>query len=54
MVGKVGKGRSDERGGDWLMARNGKVAVPDGPGLGCDPDMAVVERYRSAPVTVTK
>jgi L-alanine-DL-glutamate epimerase-like enolase superfamily enzyme len=40
--------------GDWLDARGGRVAVPDGPGLGCDPDMAVVERYRSAPVTVTK
>jgi len=40
--------------GDWLSARNGKVSVPDGPGLGCDPDMAVVERYRSAPTTVIK
>jgi D-galactarolactone cycloisomerase len=40
--------------GPWLEARGGKVKVPDGPGLGCDPDMAVVERYRSAPVTVIK
>jgi L-alanine-DL-glutamate epimerase-like enolase superfamily enzyme len=23
----------------------GNIAVPDGPGLGCEPDMAVVERY---------
>ena len=24
--------------------------VPPGPGLGCDPDEAVLERYRRAPV----
>ncbi len=40
--------------GAALQAKGGKVAVPEGPGLGCDPDMAVVERYLSAPVTVTK
>jgi D-galactarolactone cycloisomerase len=40
--------------GPWLDAAGGKVKVPDGPGLGCDPDMAVVERYRSAPDHVTK
>jgi D-galactarolactone cycloisomerase len=40
--------------GPWLDAADGKVRVPDGPGLGCDPDMAVVERYRSAPDHVTK
>src|SRR5262249_29465291 len=40
--------------GTWLDAVGGKVKVPDGPGLGCDPDMAVVERYRSAPDHVTK
>jgi len=40
--------------GAWLDAHGGKVRVPDGPGLGCDPDMAVVERYRSAPATVIK
>jgi L-alanine-DL-glutamate epimerase-like enolase superfamily enzyme len=40
--------------GPWLSAVGGKVKVPDGPGLGCDPDMAVVERYRSAPDHVTK
>ncbi len=40
--------------GPWLDAVGGNVKVPDGPGLGCDPDMAVVERYRSAPDHVTK
>ncbi len=29
----------------WTEAEGGMLAVPDGPGLGCDPDMAVVERY---------
>jgi D-galactarolactone cycloisomerase len=40
--------------GTWTDAADGKVKVPDGPGLGCDPEMAVVERYRSAPDHVTK
>lgn len=31
--------------GDWVVAKDGKVAVPDGPGLGCDPDMAILKRY---------
>jgi D-galactarolactone cycloisomerase len=39
--------------GSWLDAKDGKVLVPQGPGLGCDPDMAIVDRYRSGPVTVT-
>src|SRR5205085_147904 len=30
--------------GPWLEAKGGKVAVPQTPGLGCDPDMAIVER----------
>jgi D-galactarolactone cycloisomerase len=40
--------------GDWLEARNGKVTIPQGPGLGCDPDPAVVQRYRDGPDTVIK
>lgn len=32
--------------GAWTTVRDGSVAVPDGPGLGCAPDMALVERYR--------
>ena len=29
----------------WTEAKGGMLAVPDGPGLGCDPDPAVVEEY---------
>ena len=32
--------------GDAIMPVNGRIAVPQGPGLGRDPDMDVVERYR--------
>jgi D-galactarolactone cycloisomerase len=38
----------------WTEARDGKMAVPDGPGLGCDPDMAVVERYRVHQPTIIR
>jgi L-alanine-DL-glutamate epimerase-like enolase superfamily enzyme len=30
----------------WTDVHGGRAAVPQGPGLGCDPDMAVVNRYR--------
>jgi L-alanine-DL-glutamate epimerase-like enolase superfamily enzyme len=40
--------------GPWLDAEGGKVRVPQGPGLGCDPDMAVMERYRDGPVTTIR
>jgi D-galactarolactone cycloisomerase len=36
--------------GDSMVAKDGKVRVPTGPGLGVEPDMAVVERYRQGPV----
>ena len=32
--------------GDWQRAVDGKVKVPQGPGLGVEPDMNVIERYR--------
>jgi len=32
--------------GDAIAIRNGRLGVPQGPGLGHDPDMDVVERYR--------
>jgi len=32
--------------GDAAVVVNGQLAVPSGPGLGVDPDPAVVERYR--------
>jgi L-alanine-DL-glutamate epimerase-like enolase superfamily enzyme len=36
--------------GDWMRAEAGMVKVPAGPGLGVDPDMAIVEKYRQGPV----
>jgi L-alanine-DL-glutamate epimerase-like enolase superfamily enzyme len=38
---RVGDGSADH----WQLS-NGRLAVPQGPGLGHDPDMDVVERYR--------
>ena len=38
----------------WVRAENGMVAVPTGPGLGCDPDPAVLARYAHAPPTRTE
>ncbi len=32
----------------WVKPVNGKVKVPQGPGLGCDPDPAIVARYRTS------
>ncbi len=37
----------------WVRAEGGKVAVPSAPGLGCDPDPAVLARYTEAPATRT-
>lgn len=30
----------------WVRGENGRFPVPQGPGLGCDPDLDVLERYR--------
>ncbi len=38
----------------WTDAVDGKVAVPQGPGLGCDPDPAVIAKYRAHPPTITR
>jgi D-galactarolactone cycloisomerase len=38
----------------WTEAERGILKVPDGPGLGCDPDMAVIERYRVGRPTITR
>ncbi|WP_167481276.1 mandelate racemase/muconate lactonizing enzyme family protein [Acidovorax cavernicola] len=35
-----------------VRARKGRVRVPAGPGLGLEPDMAVIERYRLGPPVV--
>jgi D-galactarolactone cycloisomerase len=37
----------------WVKPVNGRVRVPQGPGLGYDPDMSVVERYRRGETVVT-
>jgi L-alanine-DL-glutamate epimerase-like enolase superfamily enzyme len=37
---------------DLVVAKDGMVAVPDGPGLGRDPDMAVLRRYQVAEPTI--
>ncbi len=37
---------------DLVVAKNGRVAVPDGPGLGRDPDMAVLKQYQVAEPTI--
>jgi D-galactarolactone cycloisomerase len=32
--------------GEWIDARDGEMRVPQGPGLGCDPEPELVARYR--------
>jgi len=34
--------------GEWINPVNGAFQVPDGPGLGLDPDPAVIKEYRVA------
>jgi D-galactarolactone cycloisomerase len=38
----------------WVRAVNGKVRLPDGPGLGCDPDLDVLKRFAKGPATRTE
>ena len=37
----------------WVRVKDGTVAVPTAPGLGCDPDPAVLARYTKAAPTRT-
>jgi len=37
----------------WVKPVGGRVKVPQGPGLGCDPDPAIVARYRGGDTVVT-
>ncbi len=37
----------------WVRSTNGHVRLPQGPGLGVDPDPEVMERYRKGTVTRT-
>jgi D-galactarolactone cycloisomerase len=38
----------------WVRAIDGKVKVPSGPGLGCDPDPAILTRYAKGQSTRTE
>ena len=40
--------------GEAMLAREGKVGVPQGPGLGVEPDMRIVERYRQGAVSLIR
>jgi L-alanine-DL-glutamate epimerase-like enolase superfamily enzyme len=40
--------------GDAMTAKDGKVSVPKGPGLGVEPDMRIVENYRHGPVVTIR
>jgi D-galactarolactone cycloisomerase len=40
--------------GRLTEAVDGRMAVPQGPGLGCDPDQAVLAKYRTHPPSVTR
>ena len=35
----------------WVQPEDGKLRVPEGPGLGCDPDPAILERYGIGSIT---
>jgi D-galactarolactone cycloisomerase len=36
----------------WVRARDGQLAMPQGPGLGCDPDPEILRRYTVGPPTM--
>lgn len=38
----------------WVRPEDGRLAVPSAPGLGCDPDPAVLARYAKGPPTRTE
>jgi L-alanine-DL-glutamate epimerase-like enolase superfamily enzyme len=40
--------------GDLVLATGGFVTVPDGPGLGRDPDPAVLQHYQVTPPTTLR
>lgn len=39
---------------NFVVPKNGRLPVPQGPGLGCDPDPAIMARYASVEKTVTR
>jgi L-alanine-DL-glutamate epimerase-like enolase superfamily enzyme len=40
--------------GDWIDLKDGAMRVPQGPGLGADPDPALIARYRTHPENIIK
>jgi len=40
--------------GNAMLAKDGKVEVPSGPGLGVEPDMKIVETYREGPAAMVR
>jgi L-alanine-DL-glutamate epimerase-like enolase superfamily enzyme len=40
--------------GDWIDLKDGVMRVPQGPGLGADPDPALIARYRTHPSNIIK
>jgi D-galactarolactone cycloisomerase len=40
--------------GDWIDVSNGELRVPLAPGLGADPDPALIARYRTHPANIIK
>ena len=40
--------------GDAMLAKDGKVRVPTGPGLGVEPDMSIVEKCRQGPAGIVR
>ena len=40
--------------GDWVDAKGGEMRVPQGPGLGVDPDPALIARYRTHAANVMR
>ncbi len=38
----------------WVRPVNARMKVPQGPGLGVEPDLAVIEKYRKGETTVTR
>jgi L-alanine-DL-glutamate epimerase-like enolase superfamily enzyme len=40
--------------GESMLAKDGKIRVPSGPGLGMEPDMAIVDKYRQGPAVTIR
>jgi L-alanine-DL-glutamate epimerase-like enolase superfamily enzyme len=38
----------------WVRAIDGRVRIPDGPGLGCDPDPDILKRFAKGATTRTE